>query len=272
MSAKRFVLSLFFTWHIVAIGLGSLASPGAVGTVGPPRHPQNDALAAFVTPRLDTFAAAVAPLAKAYDHTPLIVRQLSANYLELVGVSQSWKMFSNPPMVHQYLRVRYYVGSAGANDHARPSWTATELVLPAHREDQVRIVRGYWDAFRDKAMTSALARFHAARPTTLIRPDTKSAELPDHLAPIVRYFRRRFEETALRPDERVLRAEIWYGTAPMPPAGDRDEPGRLETRYSALQGYFEGPVENHFGRPEFPPYHAGQREADINWVLEYFEP
>lgn len=132
--------------------------------------------------------------------------------------------------------------------------------------------RGYWDAFRDKAMTSALARFHEERGRDLIRPDTTSAELPDHLAPVLRYFARRFERVALRPDERILRGEVWYGTAPMPAAGETVEPGRVEERHNALRQYFQGPVENHFGRPVYPVYHAGQREADIEWVLEYFEP
>jgi hypothetical protein len=274
MTIKRFALSLLFAWHVLAVGLGSLASPGAVVPVGPPRYPENDVIAAFVTPRLDALAAAVYPAASMFDRAPLLLQQAVGNYLSLTGVSQSWKMFSNPPMVHQYLRVRYYVGpAAGAGQVTeRPSWTATELVLPAHREDEVRLVRGYWDAFRDKAMTSALGRFHQSFDPKLIKPETKSAELPDHLAPILRYFARRFERTALRSDETILRSEIWYGTAPMPAPGETAEPGRVEARHDALREYYQGPVEDHFGRPVYPVYHAGQREADILWVLEYFEP
>lgn len=264
---------MFFVWHVFAIAVGSLGSPGAVGTVGPPRYPGNDPIAAVVTPRLDTAAAALSPLASAYGRAPARLRQTVNGYLALTGVSQSWKMFSSPPMVHQYLRMRYYIGPlSGTAEQAKPVWTATELVLPAHREDEIRLVRGYWDAFRDKAMTSALARFHGARRVDLMRAATTSAELPVHLAPVVRYFARRFARTALRPDERILRSEIWYGTAPMPHAGTRDEVVRIDERAALLQAYFEGPVENHFGRPEYPVYHAGQREADIDWVLEYFEP
>lgn len=274
MSAKRFILSLCFSWHVFAIGFGSLGSPGGVGRVGLPRHPQRDALAAAVTPRLDALAATVVPVASLYDRTPLLVRLVVQDYLSLTGVAQSWKMFSNPPQTDQYLRVRYYIGPAAAADsgQAQPIWTATELVLPAHREDHVRLVRGYWDAFRDKALTSALARFHEDRNFSDIRPDTRSDELPDHLAPIVKYFARRFARVALRPDERILRSEIWYGTAPMPAFGKGAPTGRSEARAAALQAYFAGPVENHFGRPIYPPYHAGQQEADIDWVLEYFEP
>jgi hypothetical protein len=273
MSARRFALSVFFAWHVLAIGLGSLASPGAVLSVGPPRNPDNDPLAAALTPTLDRVAAAVYPAAGVFDHAPLLLRRLVGDYLALTGVSQSWKMFSNPPQVDQYLRVRYYVGSREGNGQSPVRlWTATELVLPAHREDEIRLFSGYWAAFRDKAVTSALARFHGGRSADLLRPHTTSAELPDDLAPILRYYARRFEQTTLRSDERILRGEVWYGTAPMPAAGTAEDLQRTEARRRVLSEYYNGPVENHFGRPEYPVYHVAQTEADIQWLLEYFEP
>jgi len=269
MSPVRWVLSLFFAWHVTAIALGSLQSPGVVVPVGPPRHPEHDRLAAALTPRLDMLAAAIEPIPAAIIRVARPLRPLYARYLQTTGVSQSWKMFSNPPQVHQYLRVRYYVGSAA---DAEPAWTATELVLPAHREDQVRLLTAYWASSRDKALTSALQRFHQNRDNRLLKPDTRSTDLPDDLAPIARYFARRFQRAALRDDERILRREVWYGVAPMPGPGGEIDRLRAAARLEVLGEYYQGNVDNHFGRPRYPPYHAIEEEADITWALEYFEP
>jgi hypothetical protein len=273
MSAKRWALSFFFIWHVTAIALGSLQSPGAVVPVGLPRHPDNNVIAAGVTPALDRIASGLAPIPAAINRAAGPVRTFAAAYLEVTGVAQSWKMFSNPPQVFQYLRVRYYIGRRGdGRRSALPVWTATELVLPAHREDEIRMVRGYWDGFRDKAMTSALQRFQNGRSDRLIKPDTKSSELPDDIAPIARYFARRFQHDALTPDERILRTEIWYGISSIPPPGESLDPNRLAARRSLLRKYYEGPIENHFGTPVYPAYRSTEDEADIRWFLEYFEP
>jgi hypothetical protein len=270
MSLGRWALSAFFVWHVIAIGLGSLASPGAVLPVGPPRHPGNDPIAAAVTPRLDTLAAAVAPIPNRISGAAAPLQPLVGRYLQLTGVSQSWKMFSNPPEVHQYLRVRYFVGSD--RNGPDPTWTATELILPAHREDELRLLNAYWASFRDKAVTSALQRFHQTRDARVLRENTRSADLPDHVAPIARYFARRFTSEALRDDERILRTEVWYGIAPMPSPGETADDLQTAARLDVLSQYYGGPVENHLGRPVIPPYHAAEQEASITWFLEYFEP
>jgi len=275
MSAKRWALSVFFVWHVVSTVLGSLDPSNVVlQPVGPPRHPENDPLAATLTPALDRAAAVAAAFPETLTRVARPLRGMFGAYLEITGLSQNWKMFSAPPEVHQYLRVRYYVGPRGdvLQTVANPAWTATELVLPAHREDEVRLFRGYRDSFRDKAMTTALQRFQRNRDANLLRPDTSSTELPSDLAPIGRYFARRFERDVLQPDERVLRTEIWYGVAPMPPPGATLDRPVTEARLSVLRGYYEGPVQDHFGRPVYPGYHSTEGEADIFWVLEYFEP
>jgi len=269
MSPVRWALSLFFVWHVTAIGLGSLESPGVVLPVGSPRHPENDRLAAALTPRLDRFAAVVQRLPRLILRVARPLQPFYGRYLQITGVSQSWKMFSNPPEVHQYLRVRYYIGPM---DDPEPVWTATELVLPTQREDQVRLLSAYWASSRDKAFTSALQRFHQNRDNRLLKPDTRSTELPDDLAPVARYFARRFQRVALRKDERILRSEVWYGIAPMPGPGMEIDRLRADARLEILREYYQGPVENHLGRPDYPPYHAVQEEADITWFLEYFEP
>jgi hypothetical protein len=133
-------------------------------------------IAAAVTPALDRLASAVYPIPDGILHAAGPLRALAATYMGVTGVQQSWKMFSIPPQMHQYLRVRYYIGPrTRGNIGTRTEWTATELVLPAHREDQIRLVRSYWSGFRDKAMTIALTRFYGNRKDSLIKPDTKSS-------------------------------------------------------------------------------------------------
>jgi hypothetical protein len=268
MSAKHWALSAYFVWHIVSTVLGALGASNTVPPVGASRRPPGDALAAALTPVLDEIAAVVGPVQGALtrEGSPLWP---FTRYLAVTGLSQNWRMFSAPPQEHQYLRVRYYVGPN--REISNPVWTATELVLPGHREDELRLFQAYRDSFRDKAITVALSRFHGAR-ADLVRRDTASAELPDDLAPIGRYFARRFEKQALRPDERILRTEIWYGEAPMPPQGSTLDRASTDLRLAVLREYYDGPVQDHLTRPAYPVYHKSEVEADINWVLEYFEP
>ena len=195
MSLKQWALSVFFVWHLIATVLGAFASSDEDRSVVASSQPPTDPLAAIVTPVLDRIAAAVAPLPGALARTSAPFRRMTTFYLQITGLGQNWKMFSGPPKVHRTMRVRYYVGPRGdiGGSPVNPTWFATELVEPAHREDQVRFLQSYRDSFRDKAMAIALSRFRRARDAGLIRRDTTSAELPDDLAPIARYFARRFE-------------------------------------------------------------------------------
>jgi hypothetical protein len=273
MSLKQWALSVLFVWHLIATVLGAFASSDEERSVAVSSQPPTDALAALVTPVLDRIAAAVAPFPSTLARTSGPFRSVTNFYLQITGLGQNWKMFSGPPKVHQYMRVRYYVGPRGdfGGFPANPAWFATELIQPAHREDRVRFLQSYRDSFSDKAMAIAMSRFRRDRDAELIRPNTTSAELPDDLAPIARYFARRFETRNLRSDETVLRTEVWYGEAPMPLPGTSD-PESTEARWAVLRPYYEGPVENHFGRPYYPVYHNAEEEGDIFWILEYFEP
>jgi hypothetical protein len=181
-------------------------------------------------------------------------------------------MFSNPPTVDQYLRIRYYVGT-DAPGASRPgaSWAATELVLPAHREDRIRRIQSYRDSYRDKALAIALDEFFGRRDPHLIQRETRPSQLPDSLAPVGRFFARQFQRQHLQSNERILRTEVWSGTSPNPRRGAPADSPEHAARVAALRGYYEGPVEHRLRVPPYPPYHGTEKEADIVWVLEYFE-
>jgi hypothetical protein len=270
MSGIRWVVSGFILWHLIALSIGALPNPQRLPPVGAARHPTDDRIAAVITPGLDAVAAAAFEVVETLWTITRPLHGAANTYLSITGLAQRWNMFSNPPTVDQYLRVRYYVGRTDLRElEEQPVWTATELVLPAHREDQVRVAQSYRDSFRDKAMAIALEDFFRRRPASLIRRDTSSTELPDDLAPIGRYFGQRFQRAYLRPNERIVRTEIWYGTVPNPKRGSPST--TPAARVAAINAYHSAPVESPRGIVDYPPYHAREKELDIQWVLEYFE-
>jgi hypothetical protein len=269
MRRSRLAVSVFVAWHLTAIAVAAIPPPEDV-RVAVTNRPPVEPISAWVAPRLDAVAAAASAAHRAVWAATAPLRPVVSLYVGLTGLAQHWAMFWNISTNDRYARVRYYVGPVSSAGDERPAWMATELVLPAHREDRVRLLQSYRDSYRDKAMEIATTSFLRRRPPALIRPDTRPGELPDDLAPIARYFGRRFEGTHLSPGERILRTEVWLGTAPNPPPGS---PGPVSpaARRSALGNYDEGPVQARLHVPPYPPYHAEEREADITWLLEYYE-
>jgi hypothetical protein len=187
-------------------------------------------------------------------------------YMRLTGLAQNWAMFSNPPTTAQYMRLRYYVQPSNGR-----TWVATELVLPANREDRVRIVQSFRDSYRDKALAIASGRFYERRNQALVAPETRPEQLPNDLAPVLRYFAREFARTRLSPEDAIVRAELWMGNAPIAPLGTAPDASMRLERAVVLQSYYDGPVVQRLRIPDYPPYHGVDREADISWVLEYYE-
>ena len=264
---RRRLIALFLAWHLFAICVAALPPPGRLS-----HFPQRDPSAALnpvyyrVTLALDVIARATEFLEKAAWHGTRPLHPAVNAYMRVTGLSQTWSMFANPPTYAQYIRVRYYI-----EPPAGRQWVATELVLPSNREDRVRTFQSFRDSYRDKALAVAMGRFYDHRKPALITPDTRPEQLPTDLAPVARYFRKEFSKQYLRDAGRVVRTEVWIGTAPIPRLGTPpDENARLE-RAVALQTYYDGPVEQRINVPAYPPYHAGEREADISWLLEYYE-
>lgn len=267
MTRRRLVIA-FVVWHLTAIVLGAIPprstlsnfpdrkAPGSLGPTG-------DAIT-LIFDRA-TQAAFVVPRALLWLMRP--IQRVADEYRRLTGVGQSWAMFSNPPQYDEYMRTRYYVQPARGR-----AYVVTELVSPALREDRVRLVESYRASYQDKAIAIALSAFYSKRKKALIAPETRPEQLPDDLAPIGRYFARKYAERALDgSDAHIVRTEVWVGKAPTEGLGmPRDEAGQRE-RLAALQTYYEGPIEERFRVPPYPPYHGGENEADIVWVLEYFE-
>ena len=264
---RRRLIALFLAWHLFAIFVAALPPPTRLS-----RFPQRDPSAAQnpvfyrITLAFDAVARATEVVELGLWRATRPVNRAVNFYLRLTGLGQTWSMFANPPTYAQYMRLRYYVEPPSGR-----TWVATELVWPTNREDRVRSFQSFRDSYRDKALSVAVARFYDRRKRDLIAPATRPEQLPTDLAPVVRYFAREFARTHLTGSDRVRRTEIWIGTAPIPPLGTAaDDEARLD-RAAALQGYYDGPIEQRINVPPVPPYHAGEHEADINWLLEYYE-
>jgi hypothetical protein len=261
MTRTRWIVSAFIAWHLTSITITSLPTAPWQARVALP--------AFFRVPSLiaDQIAggisAAVAALVRA---STWAVGRPVALYVDITGLEQSWAMFSNPPQFDRYWRVRYYVAPPDGR-----VWMATELIGPAHREDRIRLFQSYRDSYRDKAFEIALDGFMKRLEPGVVGPGTLPEQLPDDLAPIGRFFARRFAAT-LPEGEKVIRTEVWVGTVDNKPMG---EPVRILVaieRHAALLGYTEGPVEERLRVRPYPPYHGVEEEGDIRWVMEYYEP
>jgi hypothetical protein len=261
MTKSRCVVSAFIAWHLVSIGLSSLPAASWLE-----RADQPAGAFPLVTRTADVTSAGIATAAAALRRTAMwALGKPVRGYVSLTGLSQHWAMFWNPPQFDRYWRVRYYLETPGG----RP-WTATELVGPAHREDRVRLFQSYRDSYRDKAFEIALDEFFKRREPGLIAPGTRAQELPDDLAPIARFFARRFA-SGLADGERIVRTEVWVGTVANKAVGGPVNAAAVLQRRVVLLSYAEGPVEERLAVRPYPPYHAVEKEGDIAWLLEYYE-
>jgi hypothetical protein len=118
--------------------------------------------------------------------------------------------------------------------------------------------------YRDKAVVNAQMAFSLAR-------TKQTGQTPAvAISPLVGFFRRRFA-ISLAPDDIIVRTELWYGSAPMPPRGERLPDETLQARLAVLHGYYDGPVPVILGSQDFPTVGIEEREADIVWRLEFID-
>lgn len=268
MTRRRQLISAFIGLHLLAISVDALPPPGRWRALAAktPDAPPADALASDPSAPAPSPPANAAPASSDAGNGWRVARRAADAYLKTLMLNQRWAMFSNPPRHDQYLRTRYYIRNGRGQVRI-----VTELVRPAHPENEVRLLRSYGASFVDKALDVALSEFYRHRSPALVRPDTRWSELPDDLAPAARYFSRRYASRArLDSSDRIIRTEVWAGTAPNPRLLDGPPP-TFVARRAALEEYYDGPIEEAVRPGTVPPYHAIERQADIEWILEYFE-
>jgi hypothetical protein len=257
MSPRSWLVSALLTGHLVAIAGAAVPPPDAGRTPGPEAAGSGSPVWVL----LEKAHRAAWRWSGAW-------RRLGRAYTSRLALPQNWNMFANPGDTAQYIRVRHFV---------TPGGVASELILPAHREDQVRLAKGLRDSFRDKTVSTAFERFvveserrfRQARRDKGLDPARATAlvarNLPSDLVPVVRFFGDRFARAHLSAGERIVRQEVWYGRAPLATDG-----GARPERMEVLQRYYRGAI---FGPPGQDTAAARfgdtEREADIVWTLFY---
>lgn len=272
MSGHRRLVSVFLAGHLAAIGVSAIPSAGSLSAdARVPGAPPN-AVSAAVTPRLDRLARTSAAVLERLDTVVAPVRRATGPYLQRLGLYQTWRMFTSPPRYDSYVRMRYFVASPKGGSSVLPAFVATELIYPAGREDRVKLLQ-YQNAYRNKALSNAMDRFHVQYAAQLVRPrgDFMPGEAGRHLAPLARYYTRRFTSGHLSNGERVVRAELWHGVAENGVAGSAAEALRRASRQVRLQRFYDGPVEEPIQRQSMRPLMSEDHDGDVTWALEHVE-
>src|SRR5262245_44742221 len=141
--SRRIALIAFVVWHLVAITLDALPPQDQLSnfparTASSPLGPWGDS----ITAGFDSFARVMVLIPKALWWVSTPIRPLATWYRRVTSLGQSWAMFSDPPHADRYMRTRYYIQPRQGRQ-----WMATELVMPAHREDRVRLLQSYRDSY-----------------------------------------------------------------------------------------------------------------------------
>ena len=271
MSPHRRLISVFLGCHLVALAVSAVPSPAAVSTDARVPGAPPSALSTRVTPLLDKAAAAAPSVLRRLAAVTSPVSRLTAPYLQRLGLYQTWRMFTSPPRYDSYVLMRYFVASSAGGSSALPAFAVTELIYPSHPEDEIKGIHEYRDSYRNKAVSNAMERFHVQYSAALKARDVASADPGRHLAPVARYYARRFAGSGLGDGERLVRAELWHGVAANAVVAGAADVEQRRARARVLQALRDGPVrESTLERP-VRPLMFEERSADISWALDHVE-
>jgi hypothetical protein len=253
VSPRRRALSALLVVHVSALFTAALPAGPVMWppSLDAPERVKGPALAIST---LDTAAVGVfSTVSKFTAHTG-VLRTAASRYLSALGLVDRWEMFSNLSRADDYVRLRYYItGPTGRR-------MATQLIVPAHPAGHVRTVRGFWDFPRDRAVLSYF-EFN--------RSEHGTERLRERLLPAVIFYTARFAAGRLSGDERIVRTELWYGSADNPLTWkDTAALEREHRRTEALDDYRGGPIEQVLVPHVLPRLLSVQFDHGISWILE----
>lgn len=259
MPRYQWIISLFVVWHLVSLGVSSIASPADLDRYQTDAGLTYDGVSRRLRPTTDVAASVLNPVSRALWWASTPARFLTAPYSQAVSLRQRWRMFVRPTRHLTYLRLRYYWQNP---DDSVPGQTLTtdELVFPRDREDKVRLVASYRNRFHNKAVSNALAEFLDDRRNGL-------AAYSRHLKPLSGHFRDRFERGHLASNASVFRAELWYGVVPIPPPGQRVPVATATRHREAVASYYGQIAPRAVPGNSYPARESVERQVDITWSL-----
>jgi len=256
MSRGQWLTSAFIVLHVGAMLLATTPAPAREQYLA--IDAREEARAAGRN-AWDALARAVAPPLLGLTRTLAAPRRPADRYLHSLGFDEQWTMFANPPRTDEYLRLRYVIGSREAGMTGVE--IVDELLLPGAREYDVRGVQSFRDSYRDRAMNTAIDRFHQ---NAASRGGVATGDVSDY-EPIVAFFGRRLR-ASLDSSRQLLRVEVWHGSAPSAMGGLSDA---ASIRWTVLEDYRQRANDRTARFSPAPPLFAIEREADITWTLEF---
>jgi hypothetical protein len=265
MSYSQRLISAFIVFHLIAITVGAIPDPESI----PQEIPSNRATLTFLgTTLAPTFDALVAPelaLNRVAWRATAWLRRPSRVYLRATRQWEVWNMFCRPTRHDIYMHIRYYTKTPGSHLLR----VHRELIFPAHPEGSTRVIKGYSDSFRDKAIELAFDTYFArVREEEKTVGYAKAVERSEQeLFPVIRPFARRYVARNLEPGERLLRAELWRGVVPNAPPGEATSSDVLAERLDMLQRYDAVTDLGLLPESELPELRSFIRDADVEWVL-----
>ena len=262
MPARAFVTSLLIVFHLIAISLAAIPDRTADPSVEPPPRLDTDPVAIALTPAVRQLARQLASTETMLLQWARPVQAVTQRYVD-IGLPQSWNMFSEPTTNSRFVRFDWYVRDRGNPGTVR---VFRELVLPSLPEGQTRL----WYSARDKAISVAVRSylFVDDRDKSSGRSGDPALTRGPHIAPVVRYFHRRFLTARGLAAEQIVRTEIWRGVAPIPPPSDLSRPSNLEQRRQILAKYRD-PQPTQVSSLVSSEMWTTYSEADIVWQLIY---
>jgi hypothetical protein len=264
MSRSQRLISAFIVFQLLAITIGATQDPDGLVPPIPSDRSSLSLLGKALSPVLDRLEQPVLNLNAALWGATSWLRYITTPYLLATRQFELWNMFSRPGRNDDYICLRYYVTSEGSSLLR----VHRELIYPAHPEGQMRLFQSYSDSFRDKAIALALESY--ANVLVRERKRTSEAEALERaqqkLVPVIGAFARRFNERNLGQGERLIRADLWKGSAATGPPGHVTEPGTLAARRAILEAY-DAETDLSLLSNKLPDVGARLREVDIDWTL-----
>lgn len=264
MSRSQWMVSLFLVWHLGSLGVSSFAPPEDVLVTSTGRRVAHDWLSRVVTPLADAAAASVEPLNLFLWRATMPLRAVASPYIHGAGLHQRWQMFVAPARELIYLRARYYWQPASEPASSGEVLTTTRIVFPVDREDEPKLLASFRNRYRNKATTNIMEDFYDVQWKGL-EDDSRPLE------PVLAFHTRRFQSEDVSAERRVLRAELWYGAAPIAEPGQRVAEDQSTAHLGALRRYYADPRPEVVLRRAYPRRWVVEREADIVWTLVHIE-
>ncbi|MGQ0736394.1 MAG: hypothetical protein ACT4QD_22415 [Acidobacteriota bacterium] len=268
MSRTRWVASVLIVYHVTTLLVTATPRPE---WLNPPRvrAPRSTDVHQHLTFALDRAGRALVN-ALARVHEMLHPLRLATAPYAFLGIGrQQWSMFTLPFTDDLYLRIDHY-----ATDDSLPGSQRLfrGLLLPADHEEELKLLH----APRDKAVMTtveiALDRT-AGRDQVADTPfesDEYRARAVRMFAPLARYSREE-ARPLLAGHARVVRSEVWWGTAPIPPRGQWISEDVLAARLAAIAPYRDALREMPITASVSTRLGATRREADLTWTLLYID-